>query len=77
MTVYIDPATGELIRDAAPFQLFPALDTATEAALRASNAKFERRFARMEILAREQGVVLEALDLDAWEALWSRAKAQG
>jgi MazG family protein len=48
-----------------------------EAALRASNAKFERRFARMEILAREQGVVLEALDLDAWEALWSRAKAQG
>jgi len=48
-----------------------------EAALRASNAKFERRFARMEILAREQGVALEALDLDAWEALWSRAKAQG
>ena len=40
MTVYLDPATGELVRDAAPFQLFPALDTATEAALRASIERF-------------------------------------
>lgn len=48
-----------------------------ETALRASNAKFERRFARMEVLARGQGVALGSLDLDAWEALWARAKADG
>ena len=48
-----------------------------EAALRSSNAKFERRFARMEVLAREQGKALDSLDLDAWEALWARAKADG
>lgn len=48
-----------------------------EAALRGSNAKFERRFARMELLARDQGVALDTLDLDAWEALWARAKAGG
>lgn len=46
-----------------------------EAALRASNAKFERRFAAMERLASERGLVLEELDLPAWEALWSQAKA--
>lgn len=48
-----------------------------EAALRGGNTKFEQRFARMEALAREQGVRLESLDLDGWEALWSRAKADG
>lgn len=47
-----------------------------EAALRASNAKFERRFATMERLAQEQGVSLEQLDLVAWEALWSQAKSK-
>lgn len=43
-----------------------------EAALRAGNAKFERRFRMMESLA-EAG--LDGLDLDAQEALWQRAKA--
>jgi uncharacterized protein YabN with tetrapyrrole methylase and pyrophosphatase domain len=47
-----------------------------EAALRASNAKFETRFARMEALAQRQGRELGALDLDAWEALWAQAKAK-
>lgn len=46
-----------------------------EAALRASNAKFERRFSTMERLAAERGLVLEGLELAAWEALWSEAKA--
>ena len=48
-----------------------------EAALRGSNAKFEARFARMEAYARAQGKDLAALDLDAWEALWARAKRGG
>lgn len=42
-----------------------------EAALRAANAKFERRFAAMEALA---GADFPALDLAAKEALWQQVK---
>jgi ATP diphosphatase len=45
-----------------------------ESALRAANAKFERRFASMESLARERSLVLTALSLEQWEALWQEAK---
>ena len=45
-----------------------------EAALRASNAKFRRRFAKMEQSAWEQGRSVEELSLDEMEALWQRAK---
>jgi ATP diphosphatase len=45
-----------------------------EAALRAANAKFERRFAAMEALAAERGVDVATLDPVAWEALWQDAK---
>ncbi len=45
-----------------------------EDALRAANAKFQRRFVRMEALARERGLALEALTLEAWEGLWREAK---
>ncbi len=45
-----------------------------EVALRRANAKFERRFAAMEALAAEDGVSIDALDLDRWEALWVRVK---
>jgi ATP diphosphatase len=45
-----------------------------EDALRAANAKFERRFASMEALARERSLVLTELTLDHWEALWLEAK---
>jgi ATP diphosphatase len=45
-----------------------------EAALRAANAKFERRFACMEVLARERALTLTALSLAQWEALWQQAK---
>jgi ATP diphosphatase len=45
-----------------------------EGALRAANAKFERRFASMESLARERGLTLTALTLPEWEALWQEAK---
>ncbi|WP_268900666.1 nucleoside triphosphate pyrophosphohydrolase [Glacieibacterium frigidum] len=43
-----------------------------EAALRAANAKFERRFRAMEASA---GDAFAGLDLDAKEALWASAKA--
>jgi ATP diphosphatase len=45
-----------------------------ESALRAANAKFERRFASMEALARERALVLTSLSLEEWEALWQEAK---
>ena len=45
-----------------------------EGALRAANAKFERRFASMESLARERSLVLTDLTLATWESLWQEAK---
>jgi nucleoside triphosphate diphosphatase len=45
-----------------------------EAALRAANDKFERRFARMESLARARGLELARLSATEWDALWSEAK---
>ena len=44
------------------------------AALRHANAKFERRFRRMEALAAEDGGELAAHSLAGQEALWERAK---
>jgi MazG family protein len=46
-----------------------------EAALRGTNAKFERRFAHMEQTATAAGTPLQSLDAEAWERLWQGAKA--
>jgi len=45
-----------------------------EAALRAANAKFEKRFRMMEAMA---GPAFAGLTLDEKEALWQRAKREG
>lgn len=45
-----------------------------EAALRASNGKFRRRFAAIERAAAEGGCSVEDLSLEQMEALWRRAK---
>jgi nucleoside triphosphate diphosphatase len=45
-----------------------------ESALRAANDKFERRFVRMESLARDRGLHLARLSAAEWDALWSEAK---
>lgn len=45
-----------------------------ESALRASNAKFRRRFARVEEAAWAQGRTVEDLSLDEMEAAWQAAK---
>jgi ATP diphosphatase len=47
------------------------------AALRRANAKFERRFRRMEHLAAAAGAELKTLPLDEQDAYWNRAKAEG
>ena len=49
-------------------------DVAPEDALRAANAKFERRYRAMECHAAEQGEDFAALSLDAQEALWQDVK---
>jgi len=50
------------------------LEIDPEAALRSANAKFERRFARMEELARADGLDLGSLSAAQWDALWRAAK---
>ncbi|MEE4288136.1 MAG: nucleoside triphosphate pyrophosphohydrolase [Erythrobacter sp.] len=46
-----------------------------EAALKAANAKFERRFRTMERLAAEDGLAFDSLSLDEQEEYWQRVKA--
>jgi len=47
-----------------------------EAAVRAANAKFKRRFASVERGAAAQGVALRDLDFAALDSLWDAAKAE-
>jgi len=47
-----------------------------EAAVRAANAKFRRRFGSVERQAADRGVALRDLDFDALDALWDAAKAE-
>jgi nucleoside triphosphate diphosphatase len=47
-----------------------------EQALRASNAKFERRFKMMEHLSENEGEDFATLDLDRQEEYWQRAKRE-
>ena len=63
---------GDLLFAAA--NLARKLDVDAEAALRAANAKFERRFRRMESLAIERGEVFSELNLAAQEILWQTVK---
>jgi nucleoside triphosphate diphosphatase len=63
---------GDLLFAAA--NLARKLDVDAEAALRAANAKFERRFRAMESLAAARGQVFARLDLAAQESLWQDVK---
>lgn len=58
----------------AAVNLVRAYGAAPEDALRAANAKFERRFRAMETLAAAKGVDFSALTLDQQEALWTDVK---
>jgi MazG family protein len=63
---------GDLLFAAA--NLARKLEVDAEAALRAANAKFERRFQGMESLAAKRGLVFAELNLDAQETLWQEVK---
>ena len=47
-----------------------------ETALRATNAKFERRFRRIEALLAERGKAAEDVDLEELDRLWNQARAE-
>jgi ATP diphosphatase len=63
---------GDLLFAAA--NLARKLEVDAEAALRAANSKFERRFHDMERLAARRGEKFETLSLAAQEALWQEVK---
>jgi nucleoside triphosphate diphosphatase len=64
---------GDLLFAAA--NLARKLNVDAEAALRAANAKFERRFRGMELLAKQRGQVFPELELAAQEELWQAVKS--
>lgn len=63
---------GDLLFAAA--NLARKLDVDAEAALRAANSKFERRFRAMESMAAGRGEIFAELDLAAQESLWQAVK---
>ena len=65
---------GDLLFSVA--QLARHLGADPEAALRAANAKFERRFGRMEAILAEQGRTPGEASQEELEALWARAKQE-
>lgn len=67
----LEEEVGDLLFAAA--NLARKLEVEPETALRRAIAKFERRFRRVEELAKERGV---GRDLDALEALWNEVKGE-
>jgi ATP diphosphatase len=63
---------GDLLFAIANWTLHLKVDP--EEALRAANAKFERRFRHMESVAGARGAKLESLSAAEWEELWRKAK---
>ena len=51
-------------------------DVDAEAAMRAANTKFRRRFGSVERQAAGQGVALRDMDFASLDALWDAAKAE-
>jgi nucleoside triphosphate diphosphatase len=77
-----DGADGDRLADEIGDLLFAVVNLARhlsvdgEAALRATNAKFERRFGAIENALSAQGRRLEDASLDEMEALWQQAKSR-
>ena len=77
-----DEASSERVRDEMGDVLFVMANLARhmnlcpETALRGANAKFTRRFGRIEALLSEQGKTPAQSDLAEMDALWDRAKLE-
>jgi ATP diphosphatase len=63
---------GDLLFAVANWALHLKVDP--EEALRAANAKFERRFRLMEAVAGTRDTKLESLSAAEWDELWRKAK---
>jgi len=70
----VEEELGDLLFSVAQFARRAGTDP--EAALRAANAKFERRFRRIEAWLAEQGRAPADATPDELEALWARAKQE-
>ena len=79
---FADGADAERLNDEIGDVLFVCVNLARHAkvdvsrALRHANAKFERRFRRMEAIAGDAGGTLAGKSLAEQDALWDRAKAE-
>ena len=73
-SAHLEEELGDLLFAVANWGLHLKIEP--EEALRAANAKFERRFRRMEALAAAQGAPLQTLDAAQWDALWRQAKRE-
>jgi ATP diphosphatase len=77
-----DPAAHARLRDEVGDLLFVCANLARHArvdpgaALRSANAKFERRFRRMELLAMADGVQFSSLPLEEQDGYWNKAKTE-
>ncbi len=71
----IEAEVGDLLF--AVVNLARKLDIDADGALRSANGRFENRFRFVEARARDGGNEPRDLDLDALEALWQQAKAEG
>ncbi|RMB08764.1 nucleoside triphosphate pyrophosphohydrolase [Eilatimonas milleporae] len=71
---HIAEEMGDLLFAAANLARHLSLDP--EETLRAANAKFERRFRRIEAFLAESGRTPEQSDLGEMDTLWNRAKAE-
>ena len=69
---HIAEELGDVLFALANWSVHLAIDP--EEALRAANAKFERRFCCMERLASERGASLVMLTAAEWDTLWREAK---
>lgn len=70
----VEEELGDLLFSIAQLARHAGVDP--EAALRSANAKFERRFGRMEAWLAEQGRAPRDATMDELESLWARAKQE-
>ncbi len=69
---HLESEIGDLLFSAVNLARWQKIDP--ESALRATNARFTRRFKNMELLAAEQGQSLSTMSIEALEVLWQQAK---
>ena len=81
-SITVNGGTAEELTDEIGDLMFACINLArhadvdVETALRGVNAKFERRFRRVEALLAADGRAPEASTLAEMDALWDRAKAE-